>query len=397
MSKDNKFRSPVTPSELLLQSLSRAGKTKELAKLLENEKFDVAVMVYVQSDFIEYFRVRSCPAEATGEVIRLLVQHGAGIRNEDITPYPIHTAANRGDIESMKALLALGEDINIRSKGPFTLGYNAVHFAAMGGEKEAIEYLRNSGADFNAITTHGLNVILIAASYNKASLIEFMAREYGSNLSWNSTRNNTPLTTAIAQEKNDILNKRPMVIALLTKYQHHIDNIAKIVNSSEDELDKIEKIGEELESAKAKDLSVKAILSSSLNPKNDTIIHQAIKKNNFRLLSFVLKKGADINAKNNDGETATKLLDELFMEQKTLSSKEKKRQLGGSLYGSMGTVDRKEIDRRTIIKSVRKQLDDIIKKDQKTGTSSAKPEASPQNPEDQKFNKDNKHTSKSTK
>lgn len=69
-----------------------------------------------------------------------------GHDDPDAEPWPLHHAARRGDIASIRSLVAEGADVNEFDD----LGNTPLHYAAAEEHLETVELLLKSGADVNA-------------------------------------------------------------------------------------------------------------------------------------------------------------------------------------------------------------------------------------------------------
>jgi ankyrin repeat protein len=75
--------------------------------------------------------------------------------------YPLHAAAQAGDMEEVRRLLATGQDLNARDAE----GNTPLHLAAFNGQLDAVIALLAAGADANAQDAQGWTPIFKAA-YN---------------------------------------------------------------------------------------------------------------------------------------------------------------------------------------------------------------------------------------
>lgn len=75
--------------------------------------------------------------------------------------YPLHAAAQAGDMEEVRRLLATGQDLNAKDEE----GNTALHLAAFNGQLDAVIALLEAGADANALDAQGWTPIFKAA-YN---------------------------------------------------------------------------------------------------------------------------------------------------------------------------------------------------------------------------------------
>ncbi len=82
--------------------------------------------------------------------------------------YPLHAAAERGDVAEVERLLA--EIIDGRDKN----GETPLHFAAWHGRTEVVIILLQRGADVNAKTKEGKIPAMFAAEVGHQDLAEFL-------------------------------------------------------------------------------------------------------------------------------------------------------------------------------------------------------------------------------
>ena len=83
---------------------------------------------------------------ADAETADLLRKHGGKTGEE----FPIHVAAESGNIEAVKQHIAAGTDVNAKSGG---IGWTLLHHAA--DRKKVAEFLLLKGADVNAKDDNG--------------------------------------------------------------------------------------------------------------------------------------------------------------------------------------------------------------------------------------------------
>ena len=86
---------------------------------------------------------------------------------------PVLDAAKRGDVESLKAQLRSGADVNAAQGDGFT----ALHWAAKLGNREVAEILISAGADIEATTRLGSHMPLhVAAAAGQAEVVETLLK-----------------------------------------------------------------------------------------------------------------------------------------------------------------------------------------------------------------------------
>lgn len=92
------------------------------------------------------------------------------------------SAADSGDVEAVRQLLAGGADVN----GTFHDGLTALMAAAGSGHVPVIELLVASGADVNAADDHGLTALMMAASRGRVEAVRSLL-EIGADVHARST------------------------------------------------------------------------------------------------------------------------------------------------------------------------------------------------------------------
>lgn len=87
---------------------------------------------------------------------------------------PLHRAAYKGDVETIKTLIKEGESIH----GLNSEGATPLHWAAFKGQTEAAKLLLKYGADVNAITKKGSTPLRLATTHKKEKMIQLL-KTYG--------------------------------------------------------------------------------------------------------------------------------------------------------------------------------------------------------------------------
>jgi ankyrin repeat protein len=80
------------------------------------------------------------------------------------------SAAAKGDIGTLKSLLAEGVDVNERNKN----GESALMLAAFNNRIQAVKFLLEKGADANAKNENGHTALFFAAKRGKTTLVELL-------------------------------------------------------------------------------------------------------------------------------------------------------------------------------------------------------------------------------
>lgn len=124
----------------------------------------------------------------------------------------LEQATLTGHAETIKSLIAQGNDINTRN----TQGMAPLHLAAAKGNIDMIQLLLDSGAEVDVVTTDSCYTSLhYAASIGQVELCELLIRR-GADTDAQTSTQETPMHLAIARGHSK-------VVALLLKYHARLD------------------------------------------------------------------------------------------------------------------------------------------------------------------------------
>ncbi|WP_353273619.1 tetratricopeptide repeat protein [Wolbachia endosymbiont (group A) of Agelastica alni] len=195
------------------------------------------------------------------EVVNALLEKGASVYDKTSSKYqftPLHLAARNGHKEVVEALLAKNANINARTRYEFT----PLHLAAGNGHLDVVQaLLKNDQIIINAETKDKFTPLHLAAKSGHLSVIEaLLAKSADIN----------------AQNKDGFT---PLHLAALNGH-------AKIVN----------KLRENYK-----------IDINARTTKGNTPLHLAAEKGHLEIVKALTEKGADIDIKNGDDNTASDL------------------------------------------------------------------------------------------
>ncbi|HDZ40718.1 MAG TPA: hypothetical protein ENH59_03440 [Bacteroidetes bacterium] len=187
---------------------------------------------------------------------------------EDRGQNPLYSATIKADVDGVKQALANGADINRQSKN----GYTSLMWASTYSQKpeyaEVAKFLISAGADMNVVANDGSTALLEAAESSKE--ITRLLIEKGANLK------------AVRDDGRGIFTS--VIFGILMK---NIDiELAELV---------ISKGADVNEAASTGDIEGWAP------------IHYAVSNGNEELVSFLVKKGANVNARTKEGLTPLSL------------------------------------------------------------------------------------------
>jgi ankyrin repeat protein len=137
------------------------------------------------------------------DIVRILIENGADIKATDKDMHTaIHSAAKKGCINVISILCESQANI-IFSKDKF--GNTLMHYAALGGQLETIEYLETLGLKLDDKNKHDRTLLHIAAITGQSNLIIPLAVKHKLPVEGKDDTGSNPLHLAVAKEKVEVV------------------------------------------------------------------------------------------------------------------------------------------------------------------------------------------------
>jgi len=254
------------------------------------------------------------------ELATKLIEHGANVdhvNRKDETPLILSIENN--DLKSIKLLLDNGANVEGVENGEDPLQYALDRLNA-----DAIELLLNAGADPNAPDKKGRTPLYIAIEEQKIGLARLLVEKGGNAGFVSSTWKLTPVQLAIDLKNLDMLsllivNGAPVdvetdfdKIPLAMAIRAGAPFVSYILQSGNVNLSTTDEDGNtflhfaaiyENNGRIARELIDHGINIDSVNNEGQTPLHVAASKGNNEVVKILVSLGADINAKDTDGNT----------------------------------------------------------------------------------------------
>ena len=129
-------------------------------------------------------------------IVKLLLKKGANPKAENLHKYQaIHFAAKKGDYKTVKLLIEAGVPVNT----PVSDGTLPINFAAWSGDFETTVYVEEQGGDFKAIVSNNANMLMWSALGGNTALYDRYAAK-GVDYTLRDTDGDGPLHWAATSE-----------------------------------------------------------------------------------------------------------------------------------------------------------------------------------------------------
>lgn len=149
------------------------------------------------------YKLRAAAESGDVRVVTQMLNKGQSANSVDIlsnvTPTPLLAAAQAGQVEVVKILLAHRANPNQKVPLPFS----PLIFAAKGGNLEMVQVLINSGAHVNYHGYKGLTPLMWAALLNRKEIATYLL-EHGASVNARSTHKSTALMLAVQAGSLDV-------------------------------------------------------------------------------------------------------------------------------------------------------------------------------------------------
>ncbi len=228
--------------------------------------------------------------------------------------FPLHKAAQTGDIEIVK-MLVLKED-KIHSKIPYLFN-TPLHWAALNGHTDIVELLLNGGANVNAEDGRSYTPLHYATLIGHTSVVKILLAHNANIHAATEGGGETPLYCAaggceyLSYTLEDIPSELAPQAQISINIQAKKDIVALLLAEGADPKTATTHSGETpLHAAvRSGNISITSLLLSSgvdVNIKaldNWTPLHYAARDGPVSLVQFLLEEGADVSITNENGET----------------------------------------------------------------------------------------------
>ncbi len=295
--------------QTLLEEAAKAGRLKSVELLLD-----------AGADVNSGQPLAAAAQGANEKLVELLLNRGADPNRRSTGGVtPLQNAARHGNVEVARLLLNAGADVNARDAS----GYTALHFAASQPQLEVTVLLLGRGADPNLRDTRGNAPLHKAIENDRYRLIQLLASK-GADVEARDQRGRTPLTTtaaagdieaikillATSADANGRDRDDHTPLGEATRYGHKEAVDALLAAGADTNLPSagsapllLTVSGHEVRYDIVAALIAKGADINTKDSQGNTALHLAIRSRAEELVKMLLAGGVDINAADTEGCT----------------------------------------------------------------------------------------------
>lgn len=191
----------------------------------------------------------------------------------------LSVAVLRGNLEDVKLLILKGAvDVNTKDK----LGSTALINASSEGHLEIVKFLVSKGADLNIKNKYGYTALMKAANEGHLEVVKFLVKS-GADVNIKDKSGDTALHNAIdlfmeTLKVSTYKGKETKSATLNEAIKKHTDIAKFLIDNGAD--------------------------VNAKNDNGDTVLIKASNSGNLDIVKYLVKNGTDVNAKNNQNKTA---------------------------------------------------------------------------------------------
>lgn len=228
--------------------------------------------------------------------VHSLLSHGANVNCRDVndfTPLALSSRLSRGEISAL--FLNVGADANVQSKMNIDIGeegYTPLLWAVVNGDTQTLQLMLEKGGDVNKPSLDGDSSLIYAVRNGNLDIVRLLL-ETGANRDYkNPYSGMTALMEAVAAGNNQIV-------------EYLIDKGVDIGQRDKNGNTLLMLAARRSRLAEVMYLAELGLETYAQNNLGDTALHLALGdlKNNLYTQEYLIKNGAIINAKNQDGIT----------------------------------------------------------------------------------------------
>ncbi len=262
---------------------------------------------FLKKPYRDVFSLVDCNFQ--DEVIEIIEKDNSWVKKTDESGYTLlHRAAMAGGLKLMEKLIAKGANVNAVT----TEGYSPVVAAVVRQQPEAVILLLRKGADANTVLIQGLTLLHLYAARDNIDVVKVLI-EKGANVNAADDEKRTPLMLAANSGNTTILKylvyknadvslkdkeEKTASDYALRKFQLGAMNF--LYNPK---ITIFDKVAFKMEKEVIDEVKQNRTLIAERTSYQSTLLHYAAFYNFTNLTETLLSLGADINAREKNGET----------------------------------------------------------------------------------------------